>query len=162
MKGIKTLSLLFGVFMGLICWAVLHFIYPGDAWMAIPTGIGCAVALHAVIQAGLYLEEKRYRKAVAAFPEPALFSCEAVNRAGQDPKGVRLYIFRDRIALLQMGNRPYQTLTKPLSELRNYRLDQAPPVLTLCFDDGQWQLFLITGYEDVQTFLRNVMENRDK
>ena len=161
MKGIKTLSLLFGAFMGLICWIVLLFIYPGDAWMAIPTGIGCTIALHAVFQVVLHLEEKRYRKAVAAFPEPAIFSCEAVNRAGRDPKGARLYIFRDRIALLQMGNKPYQTLTRSLSELKTFRMQQSPPELTLCFDDGQWQLFLITGYEDVQTVLQKAIDQQE-
>ena len=160
MKGIKILSLLFGAFMGLICWIVLLFIYPGDAWMAIPTGIGCTIALHAVFQVVLHLEEKRYRKAVAAFPEPAIFSCEAVNRAGQDPKGARLYIFRDRIALLQMGNKPYLTLTKPLSELKSFRMQQAPPVLTLCFADEQWQLFLITGYENVQQVLQKAADQQ--
>lgn len=159
---IKTLSLLFGFFMGLICWVVLRFIYPGDAWMAIPAGIGCAITLHAVIQVMLHFEEKRYQKAEAAFPEPALFSCNAVNRTGQAPKGARLYIFRDRIALLQMGNKPYQTITKPLSELKNYSLDRTPPVLSLCFADEQWQLFLITGYEEVQNVLRDAVENRNK
>ena len=162
MIGMKTFSLLFGTFGGLVCWVVLRFLYPEDAWMAIPAGIGCAIILHAVIQVMLHFEEKRYQKAVAAFPEPAIFSCEAVNRAGQNPKGVRLYIFRDRIALLQMGNKPYQIITKPLSDLKNYSLDRTPPVLTLCFADEQWQLFLITGYEDVQTVLRNAAENRDE
>ena len=160
MKGIKTVSLLFGAFMGLICWVILRFIYPEDAWMAIPTGIGCAIALHALLQIVLHFEEKRYQKAETAFPEPALFSCEAVNRAGQDPKGARLYIFRDRIALLQMGNKPYLTLTKPLSELKSFHMQQAPPVLTLCFADEQWQLFLITGYENVQQVLQQAADQQ--
>ena len=161
MKGIKTVSLLFGAFVGLICWVILRFIYPEDAWMAIPTGIGCAIALHALLQIVLHFEEKRYHKALAAFPEPAIFSCEAVNRAGQDPKGARLYIFRDRIALLQMGNKPYLTLTKPLSELKSFRMQQASPVLTLCFADEQWKLFLITGHEDVQHALQKALDQQD-
>ena len=108
MKGIKTLSLLFGVFMGLICWAALHFICPGDAWMAIPTGIGCAIALHAVIQVGLHLEEKRYRKAAAAFPEPAIFSCEARARD-----------------LLLRGGKPRRTGSEGCAPLHLPRSDRA-------------------------------------
>ena len=161
MIGIKVFSLLFGTFAGLICWAVLRFIAPGDAWMAVPAGIGCAIVLHAVIQSMLYFEEKRYQKAEAAFPEPALFSCDAVNHAGQAPKGARLYIFRDRIALLQMGNKPYQTITKPLSELKSFHLQQTPSVLTLCFADGQWQLFLITGYKDVEHVLQKAIDQQE-
>ncbi|MBQ7435480.1 MAG: hypothetical protein IJV51_06735 [Oscillospiraceae bacterium] len=161
MIGIKVFSLLFGTFAGLICWAVLRFIAPGDAWMAVPAGIGCAIVLHAVIQSMLYFEEKRYQKAEAAFPEPALFSCDAVNHADQNPKGARFYIFRDRIALLQMGNKPYQILTKPLSELKSFRMQQSPPELTLCFADGQWKLFLITGHEDVQHALQKALDQQD-
>ena len=160
MKGIKTVSLLFGAFVGLICWVILRFIYPEDAWMAIPTGLGCVIALHALLQIVLHFEEKRYQKAETAFPEPALFSCDAVNSDGKNPKGARFYIFRDRIVLLQMGNKPYLTLTKPLSELKSFRMQQAPPVLTLCFADEQWQLFLITGYEDVQQVLQKAIDQQ--
>ena len=162
MIGIKTFSLIFGMFGGLVCWVILRFLFPEDAWMAIPAGIGCAIILHAVIQIMLHFEEKRYQKAVAAFPEPPLFSCDAVNRVGQNPKGARFYIFRDRIALLQMGNKPYQILTKPLSELKSFRLQQAPPVLMLCFADGQWELFLITGYEDVQHVLQKAIDQQER